>query len=115
MNISINSFDFDIHNVSFLEPKKNILMEGYFTKINYLSQWFTMSGLFFYLPIKIKSIIKEKSCIKFDPYLPENHGFIQKFAAIENYLLDFYNYYPSEESFHLLNRQHSKMICGTTM
>ena len=91
MNISINSFDFDIHNVSFLEPKKNILMEGYFTKINYLSQWFTMSGLFFYLPIKIKSIIKEKSCIKFDPYLPENHGFIQKFAAIENYLLDFYN------------------------
>ena len=56
MNISINSLDFDIHNVSFLEPKKNILMEGYFTKINYLSQWFTMSGLFFYLPIKIKSI-----------------------------------------------------------
>ena len=63
MNISINSFDFDIHNVSFLEPKKNILMEGYFTKINYLSQWFTMSGLFFYLPIKIKSIIKEKSSL----------------------------------------------------
>lgn len=91
MNLSINSFDFKINNVSFLEPKKNILMDGFFTKINYLNEWFTMNGLFFYLPIKIKSIIKEKSCIKFDPYLPENHDFIQKFTSIENNLLDFYN------------------------
>ncbi len=91
MNLSINSLDFQINNVSFLEPKKNILMDGFFTKINYLSKWFTMSGLFFYLPIKIKSIIREKSCIKFDPYLPDNHEFIQKFAIIENNLLDFYN------------------------
>ena len=59
MNISINSFDFDIHNVSFLEPKKNILMEGYFTKINYLSQWFTMSGLFFTYQLKLNQLLKK--------------------------------------------------------
>ena len=66
-------------------------MEGYFTKINYLNKWFTMNGLFFYIPIKIKSIIKDKLSIKFDPYCPDNHENINKFSIIEKDLLDFYN------------------------
>ena len=91
MKFSIHLNDFSTTNISFLESKKNMLMEGYFTKINYLNKWFTMNGLFFYIPIKIKSIIKDKLSIKFDPYCPDNHENINKFSIIEKDLLDFYN------------------------
>ena len=90
MNFAIQLKQFDVKQISFLDSKKNMLMDGYFTKINYLSKYFTMNGLFFYIPIKIKYMLKERSSVKFDPYLPENHLSIQKFSAIENEILDFY-------------------------
>ena len=43
-------------NVYFLDIKKNMLMEGIFTKMIYINEWFTMNGLYIHLPIEIQSI-----------------------------------------------------------
>lgn len=90
MNFCLQTSDFTISNISLLESKQNILMEGLFTKINYLNEFFTMNGLFLYAPIKIKGIIEDKNLIKFDPYSPENIEFIKKISVIEEELLNYY-------------------------
>lgn len=90
MNFCLHIPNFNISNISLLESKQNILMEGFFTKINYLSEFFTMNGLFLYAPIKIKGIIEDKNFIKFDPYSPDNNQFIKQFSNIEDQLLSFY-------------------------
>ena len=48
MNFVIDNPNFHMKNVSLAESKKNIVLEGYFTKLNYLSKWCTMSSLLFY-------------------------------------------------------------------
>lgn len=47
--------DIDPKNIYFLETKKNIIIDGTFTKIIYTHPYFTMNGLYFHLPDGIKS------------------------------------------------------------
>jgi len=43
-------------NIYFLDSKNNILMDGFFTKLIYTNEWFTMNGLYINLPIEIQGI-----------------------------------------------------------
>ena len=47
--------EIDQKNIYFLETKKNIIIDGTFTKIIYTHPYFTMNGLYFHLPDGIKS------------------------------------------------------------
>ena len=92
MNFAIDLNNFGLENLSFLDSKKNIIMEGHFTKLNFLTEWFTMNGLYFNFPIEIKNIsLGEKNIVKFDAYTKQNISIIQYFSTIEQKLLYFYS------------------------
>jgi hypothetical protein len=42
--------------IYFLDSKNNILMDGFFTKLIYTDEWFTMNGLYINLPIEMQGI-----------------------------------------------------------
>lgn len=55
MNIVINPNNFNSQNVFFLDKKKNNIIDGWFSKIIYSSEYFTMNGVFFVIPFISKS------------------------------------------------------------
>jgi hypothetical protein len=54
----------DIPNIHFLETKKNMIIDGTFTKIVYTHSFYTMNGLYFHLPedIQPKNVKPDGSC-----------------------------------------------------
>ena len=90
MNFTIDKNIFTVDNVLLMDSKKNIIMDGAFTKMNYLSEWLTMNGLYFYMDIDLKSNCNsEKQNIQYDPYTVHNLPTIQFLSNLENLLLDF--------------------------
>ena len=49
MNIIYPIQNYDINNVFFLDPKRNIIMDGKFSKINYSDTNVTLNGIWFTL------------------------------------------------------------------
>jgi len=43
-------------NIFFMDSKKNILMDGTFTKLIYMNEWFTMNGIYLAFPIHVQNI-----------------------------------------------------------
>lgn len=109
MNFVIDNPNFNTKNIALTESKKNIILEGYFTKLNYLSKCCTMSSLLFYLPIEPKHILNENNNIgiKFDAYSTKNLNTVKFFSQLEQQLLDYYNQYQqrSFKKCNLLNKQ----------
>jgi len=91
MNIILNLNNINSYNVCFLEPKKNIIMEGSFTKMNFLNEYLTMNGIFIIFPINQYSIEnnEKKYYLKFNHTV--NTKTVQEFSKLENNLLDLYN------------------------
>jgi hypothetical protein len=54
--------------IYFLDSKKNILMDGIFTKLIYTNEWFTMNGVYIHLPIEVQYI---------ETYQPRRYDFPQ--------------------------------------
>lgn len=109
MNFVIDNHNFHIRNVGLMEYKKNIVLEGFFTKISYLSEWNTMSSLLFYLPLEPKLILNEHNAlgIKFDAYSPNNLIIVKYFSSLEDDLLNYYLEYHNKKlrKCCLLNKQ----------
>ena len=91
MNIILNLNNINSYNVCFLEPKKNIIMDGLFTKINFLNEYLTMNGIFIIFPIEQYSIEnnEKKYYLKFNH--TSNMRSVQEFSKLENNLLELYN------------------------
>jgi hypothetical protein len=92
MIITLDSPKFILNNFFMLDTKRNIIMDGNFTKIIYSNHWFTMNGLYVLFPIEILSIDinTNKRILKFNPYLPSNTTSIQEFAKMEYKILEYY-------------------------
>lgn len=109
MNFIIDNHNFHMKNIALMDYKKNIVLEGYFTKISYLSQWNTMSCLLFFLPIEPKLILNENNTlgIKFDAYSPSNLNVVKYFSKLEDNLLNYYMDYHRKKlkKCNLLNKQ----------
>jgi hypothetical protein len=93
MNFAIDIPRFNINHLLLLEKRQNIVMNGYFTKLNLSTEIFTMNGLFMTFPIDINECIttKTRQTISFNPYSPNNIQIIQCLSKIEVHILDFYN------------------------
>jgi len=91
MNIILNLNNINSYNVCFLQPKKNIIMDGLFTKINFLNEYLTMNGIFIIFPIEQYSIEnnEKKYYLKFNH--TSNMRTVQEFSKLENNLLELYN------------------------
>jgi hypothetical protein len=94
MNIIFENDDFKIENTFFLEKKKNVVIDGCFSKIIYSDEHFTMNGLFFSLPLLINNetvgYAQNKHVIYFNSHLQKNLLLITKFSEIENSIINYY-------------------------
>ena len=79
MNISIDIENIVLPNIYFLDKKRNIIMDGNFTKIIYSNDWFTMNGLYILFPIEVISIEKysNNNILKFHTYQSNNLQIIE--------------------------------------
>lgn len=92
MNIIFDITKFNLACIYFLESKRNIIMEGIFSKILYSNQYFTMNGIYLHLPLEIQYIEKSinKSMLKFYPSCSTNYQLVQDLSKIEYKLLEYY-------------------------
>lgn len=91
MIITIDLQRFILSNLFFLDMKRNIIMDGNFTKLIYSNECFTMNGLYVLFPIEIgteRGINRNQ--IKFNPYSPFNQTTIQDFSKLEMKILEYY-------------------------
>ena len=56
INLNIDIHNFSLANVFFLDTKRNIIMDGNFTKIIYSNHFFSMNSIFLYFPIEVFSV-----------------------------------------------------------
>jgi len=110
MNIIIDISQFQSEYIQFLETKKNVIMEGNFTKLIYSDNCVTMNGLYLRFPLQYFSVEKlsNKHIVKFHPHT--NSQIIKDVYEIENYLLDYYRkyYHCKKEQFYSLHEQLSQ-------
>jgi hypothetical protein len=92
MNIVLDISKFTLGNTFFLDAKRNIIMEGSFTKIIYSNQFVTLNGIYLYLPIEIQSIdkINNKNIMKFHPSSQLNTPLIQELSRMEYRIIEYY-------------------------
>lgn len=93
MNILINHFQFDTNNTFFMDKKKNIIVNGSFSRLLYSNSFFVMNGLHFEFPIVNYRIVNtnQNSELIFSPYKESNLSYVSDFVKIENTLLTNYN------------------------
>jgi len=92
MIITLDLPKFTLTNLFFLDTKKNMIMDGNFTKLLYSNEWFVMNGLYLLFPIEINSSEKlmNKTQIRFNPYSQNNQHIVQDFAKVERKILEYY-------------------------
>lgn len=95
MNIALNINQLSSNNISILDSKNNIVMDGgKFTKINFIDPYFTMNGIFIVFPISnfVIETQNNKKNMKFQWYSTQNQNAAKDLMMLENRLLDFYNF-----------------------
>jgi hypothetical protein len=92
MNIVFDISTFQLINLIFLESKRNIIMDGTFTKIIYSNPSVSLNSIYFYLPIEIQSIDKivNKFFLKFYPSSGINMPIVQELSKIEYKIIEYY-------------------------
>ena len=95
MNVLMLSLsDIKDENIYFLDSKKNLLMEGTFTKLIFMNEFFTMNGMYLSFPIQIQNIeinpmMGQKHTIYFS--VNEHMDLLHKIEALEKNILAKYN------------------------
>jgi hypothetical protein len=88
MNIIFENIkNVNIENISFLEKKKNIIMDGKFTKIIYNDSFVTFNGLYINIPIHYTSC--DSNVIYISNTL-NNLNIINSLVELEYKLLEYY-------------------------
>ena len=106
MNIVLQKEDVNIDNIQFLDKKENIIMEnGFFTKLIYSDSYMTMSGLYLYFPIRLKSIFQNKAFFDYS----ENAELIRSILLVEQNIIQYYKniYHTTYSTFLSINKQFS--------
>ena len=114
MNLALNINKFTISNAYFLDTKRNIIIDGNFTKMIYSTESFTMNGGYFLFPIEINSLdrIITKYVIKFNPYGRKNQSIIQEFVKLELKILEYYKQ-MNGRSCRIVNSLSKQMFSGS--
>ena len=95
MNISFDIDDFNINNVYFLDTKKNIIMDGNFTKIIYSELSITLNSIYIQFPIYKHNFNKvhNKNIINFSLLNPANNNIIKELNRIEHDIIEYFKIY----------------------
>jgi hypothetical protein len=118
MIISLDLPKFTLTNLFFLDTKKNMIMDGNFTKLLYSNELFVMNGLYLLFPIEHNGPekIMNKTQIRFSPYSQQNNSIVQEFARVERKILEYYKQTrgANKKLSNLLHRQMASGIMKTT-
>jgi hypothetical protein len=92
MNIAYKLDQLSLHNLFFMDSKKNIIMDGKFTKVLYSDDLITTNGISIIIPFHNTSLDKtyNKTMLKFQTTDPMNAKLCNELAWIEKYILDYY-------------------------
>jgi hypothetical protein len=92
MNIVLGISQIDIKNILFLETKKNIIIDGHFTKLIYTDDVVTINGIFIAFPIRISGIdrLMNKNSMCFQLSCGNNHEIVKEITEFENRLIEYY-------------------------
>lgn len=91
MLLAFNLNDIVIDNVYFLETRKNIIMDGKFTKIVYSDENIVMNGLYVHLYLNEYTYDKSYSRIIMKD-TKNSTNIIQKIYELEYYILKYFNH-----------------------
>jgi hypothetical protein len=81
-----------VSNIYFSDKKRNIIINGDFTKIIYSNQYFTMSCMYFQFSIEPSKLETNanKTMIFFQPYNKNNIISVQEISKLECRIIDYY-------------------------
>ena len=114
MNIAYSLDKINLQNVFFLDSKKNIIMDGKFTKIIYSDHLVSTSGISAVVPFRNTSIDKTSSrnLLKFQPMDVVNTRLIGELTEIERSMIEYYkNLSQNNKTPVLTLRDHIKNGC----
>jgi len=92
MIVTLDLSKFTLSNTHFLETKKNIIMDGNFTKLIFSNELFIMNGIYILFPIDHNGSekIMNKTQIRFNPFQQYNQTLINEFSKLEKNILEYY-------------------------
>jgi hypothetical protein len=92
MNVILDISNFQLNNIIFLENKRNMIMDGTFSKIIYSTQYFSLNSIYLTFPLEIQSLDKQmnKYIMKYNPYSIINAQLIQDLSKIEYRIIEYY-------------------------
>jgi hypothetical protein len=92
MIVTLDLSKFTLSNMYFLETKKNIIMDGNFTKLIFSNEFFVMNGIYLLFPIDHNGCekIMNKTQIRFNPFQQYNQTLINDFSKLEKSILEYY-------------------------
>lgn len=110
MNIILDISNYNLGYTYFLDAKRNMVLEGTFSKIIYSNQYFTLNGVYIHLPIEVDSIDRniKKYILKFCPSSKINTPLIQELNRMEHKIIEYYkqlNGICHKKSSYSLNKQ----------
>jgi len=114
MNIAYSLEKINLQNVFFLDSKKNIIMDGKFTKIIYSDSLISTSGISAAVPFRNTSIDKtsNRNLLKFSSTDITNIRLATQLIDIERDIIDYYkNLSQSNKTPVLTLRDHIKNGC----
>jgi len=99
INHIIEDNHLDRKKISFLDKKRNMIMDGEFTKVIFSDELITLNGLFLNCPLYTQPIDKfqKKNMIWFQPYHINNLNLIQNFCFLEREILEYYKIYTESK------------------
>jgi hypothetical protein len=92
MIVTLDLSKFILSNMYFLDTKKNIIMDGNFTKLIFSNEFFVMNGIYILFPIDHNGSekIMNKTQIRFNPFQQYNQTLINEFSKLEKSILEYY-------------------------
>lgn len=92
MNIIIDISNYNLGYTYFLDAKRNMVVEGTFSKIIYSNQYFTLNGIYLHSPFEVDSIDRnlKKYILKFYPSSKINTPIVQELNRMEHKIIEYY-------------------------
>lgn len=105
MNIAYTTEQISMHNIFLTENKKNIMMDGTFTKLVYSDECISLNGLSLHVPF-VGALCERKhnkTMLRFSTDI--NHTLIRQLIHLEQYILDMYRHTTNNDKMIVLTLQ----------
>ena len=119
MNIIVELSNFNRENIQYLDTKKNIIMNGNFTKIIYSDNNFTLNGIYLHCPFYIEQF--DNNIQKNIIFNLDDERFFSEIIKMERSILDYYKHknniekHPQYLLFNQFVNQHIKLYNQNNM